>query len=374
MYLFALKMLFGDRLKFITLVVGLTFSVLLITQQTSIFCGLMRRFVATIRNTQAPVWVMDRQMRFVDDIKPLSDMALYRVRSLDGVAWAVPFFQGLPQVQLPDGKSETISLIGVDSRSLIGCPQKIIAGNLQDLNTPDAIAVEKRSLWKLGNPKVGDSLEINDQRARIVAIVDLAPNFQSLPYVFTTYERALRYSPPQRKLMSFILVKPAAGYTPESISRKIMKETDLAAYSELQFMWKTVQYYIQNTGIPINFGITVSLGIIVGAAISAQTFYAFVMENIRQFATMKAMGASNQTLIKVILLQNLVVGLIGYGIGLGLMAICGMVIPNITELSFWTPWQIPLIAFVSVVGVSLFASLFGIRKVIQAEPASVFRG
>jgi putative ABC transport system permease protein len=367
-------MLFGDRLKFITLVVGLTFSVMLITQQTSIFCGLMRRFVATIRNTQAAVWVMDPQMRFVDDVKPMVERELYRVRSVEGVEWAVPFFQTLSQIQLPGGKSETISMIGVDSESLIGCPRKVIAGHIEDLRIPDSIAVERRSLWKLGNPKVGDRLDINDQAARIVAIVDLAPNFQSLPYVFTTYQHALQYSGPLRKPLSFILAQPNNRYTPAALSQKIEAETHLSAYPQLQFMWKTVDYYVKNTGIPINFAITVGLGIIVGAAISAQTFYAFVMENISQFATMKAMGASNRTLILMILFQNCVVGCIGYGIGLGLMALCGVVIPAVTELSFWTPWQIPLIAYVSVVGVSLFSSTFAIRKVIQAEPALVFRG
>jgi len=240
MLILALKMLFGDRLKFITLVVGLSFSVLLVTQQTSIFCGLMRRFVATIRNTQASVWVMDPAMRFVDDIKPMSDGELFRVRSIPGVQWALPLYQGLPQIQLPNGKSETISLMGVDASSLMGCPHTVVAGDIHRLNQPNAIAVEKRSLWKLNNPKVGDTLEINDQQARIVAIVDLAPNFQSLPYVFTTYQRALRYAPPQRKLLSFILVKPKAGVGPDVISKRITQATQLAAFPELDFMWKTV--------------------------------------------------------------------------------------------------------------------------------------
>jgi len=288
MYWYALKMLFRDKLKFITLLIGLTFSVLLISQQSSIFCGLMQRFSANISNANPPMWISDARIKFIDDVKPLSDTDLSRVRSIDGLQWAVPYFQRLTQVQLKSGNSENVYLIGLDAHSLIGLPQNVIAGDLMQINTPDAVVVDLKGLKKLGFPDVantrdfskilGETFEVNDQRARIVAIVDIRAGFQSLPYVYCTYDRALTYMPPQRKQLSYILAKVAPGVSEKEMQGKIRKETGLAAYTQKEFIEKTTLYFLQNTGIPINFGVTVFLGVIVGAAIAAQTFYTFVLE------------------------------------------------------------------------------------------------
>jgi putative ABC transport system permease protein len=260
MYFVALKMLFGDRIKFFTLVVGLTFSVLLITQQGSIFCGIMRRFTSTITNTHAPIWIANKDIRFIDDVKPLLDTDLPRVRSIPGVQWAVPLLQRISQVQLANGKIENIILLGVDSQSLIGCPQNVVAGDIRDLNTPDAAVVDKRGLRKLGPLKVGDTFEVNDHRMRVVAIVNIPSGFQSLPYIYTTYDRALSILPRQRKLLSFVLAKAKPGVNEETLVKQIQAQTGLGAFTEQQFLWRTLEYFLKNTGIAINFGITVTLG------------------------------------------------------------------------------------------------------------------
>jgi putative ABC transport system permease protein len=374
MFFIALKMLFGDRIKFATLVVGLSFSVLLISQQASIFSGLLKRFITNVTNAQVSIWVADPAIKYVDDVKPLPETDLARVRSIPGVAWAVPYVQRLTQVMLASGQSENVYLIGIDAESMVGLPQKVIAGRLDDLNSPDAIVIDKRGLKKLGYPKVGTTLEINDHRARVVAIVDVLNGFQSFPYVYTTYDRAKMFLPPQRKTLSYIFASPTTGITEAQLATRIQQQTGLGAYTEAQFVQKTLDYFLKNTGIPINFGITVLLGVAVGAAVSAQTFYTFVVENIRQFATLKAMGTHNVTLLQMLLLQSATAGFIGYGIGLGLMAWFGMVVPGNSELSFYTHPIIPLIALVAVVGVCMFSSVFSVWRVWRVDPAIVFKG
>ncbi|MBY0405563.1 MAG: ABC transporter permease, partial [Cyanobacteria bacterium] len=276
--------------------------------------------------------------------------------------------------RLSTGQSENVYMLGVDGQSLVGLPQHVVEGNLKDLNTPDAVAIDKAGLKKLNNPKLGDTFEINDLRARVVAIVDVPEGFQLLPYVFTTYDRAKLYSPPERKQLSFVLAKPKPGITIEELSRRIQAKTGLTAMTEDQFIQKTIRYFFANTGIPINFGTTVFLGVLVGAAVAAQTFYTFTIENIKQFATMKAMGTPTGTLIRMVMLQSTVVGMIGLGLGLGLMAIFGSTVPKFTPLNFYTPWQILVLSFVAVVMVSVFSSIFSVWRIIRVDPAIVFRG
>jgi len=220
--------------------------------------------------------------------------------------------------------------------------------------------------------KVGDLLELNDHRAIVVGIAKTTRTFQSQPVVYTTYSRAKNMAPRERKLLSFILVKAKPGVDPKDLTRTIESHTGLAAYTQKGFQDLTYNYYMKNTGIPINFGISVALGFLVGAAIAGQTFYSFTLENLRQFAVLKAMGAGNGTLLMMILLQAFIVGIIGYGLGVGLTSVFGWAMRN-TILSFRFPWQLLLFSGVGVMLICLMAAGISIRKVMTLEPAMVFK-
>ncbi len=380
----ALKMLMGDRGKYLGIVMGLTFASLIMTQQPAIFIGLMMRSYSFITDVGLPdIWVMDPKVQFIDDVKPMQDMELYRVRGIEGVKWAMPLYKGLIKARLANGNFQTCNVIGLDDATLIGGPPRMLEGRLEDLRRSDAVIVDRDgAVEKLGvsgpdgKPiplKVGDSLELNDRRAIVVGIAKNTRTFQSQPVVYTTYTRAMMYAPRERKLLSFILVKAKPGEDLEMLSERIRRSTGLQAYTQKGFQKLTYDYFMANTGIPINFGISVTLGFIVGAAIAGQTFYSFTMENLRQFGVLKAMGASNWTLLRMILLQATLVGAIGYGLGVGLTSLFGWAMRN-TILAFKFPWQLLVFSGLGVMLICIFAALISIRKVIQLEPAVVFKG
>lgn len=382
----ALRMLMGDRGKYLGIVMGLTFASLIMTQQPAIFVGLMMRSYSFITDVGLPdIWVMDPKVQFVDDVKPLQDMELFRVRGIEGVQWATPLYKGLIKARLANGNFQTCNVIGLDDATLIGGPPDMLEGKLEDLRRSDAVIVDRDgAMEKLGVPspikggkptplKVGDTLELNDRRAIVVGIAKTTRTFQSQPVVYTTYTRAMTYAPRERKLLSFILVKAKPGQDVAQLVQRIQHSTDLAAYTQQGFEKLTYDYFMENTGIPINFGISVTLGFIVGAAIAGQTFYSFTMENLRQFGVLKAMGASNWTLLRMILLQATLVGSIGYGLGVGLTSLFGWAMRN-TILAFKFPWQLLLFSGLGVTLICVFAALISIRKVITLEPAVVFKG
>jgi putative ABC transport system permease protein len=382
----ALKMLMGDKGKYLGIVMGLTFASLIMTQQPAIFLGLMSRSYSFVSDLGLPdIWVMDKKVQFVDDIKPLQDTELYRVRGISGVEWAMPLYKGLLKARLADGTFQTCNVIGLDDATLIGGPPIMVSGKVVDLRRSDGIIVDSDGAKdKLGKPsqtpggkpialKVGDSLELNDHRAIVVGIAKVTRTFQSQPVIYTTYSRAKSYAPRERKLLSFVLVKARQGQDHQKLARQIAEKTGLAAYTREEFKTLTYQYFMKNTGIPINFGISVLLGFIVGAAIAGQTFYNFTLENIRQFGVLKAMGTSNWTLLRMILLQAILVGSLGYGLGVGLTALFGFVMRN-TILAFKFPWQLLVFSGAGVSLICVFAALISIRKVILLEPAIVFKG
>lgn len=379
MYYIALKMLFGDRAKYLMMISALSFATLLMTQQSGVFCGLMLWTTATLRNTHVPVWVMDAQVEQVNEVKPMRDTDLSRVRSVPGVGWAVPLYFSLQQARLYDGRFKSIQLFGLDSATLIGAPSVIVKGRLQDLWQAQAVIVDTVGLAKLSEGRerpldVGDVFEINDHEVRIVGICLAARSFFGYPFIFTTYERAIEVAPKTRKNLSFVLVNPSVGWTPEQVSLEINKNTGLKALTDDQFFWSTIRWFIKNTGIPISFGTTILLGIIVGVAVSGQTFYTFILENLGNLGALKAMGASNSLICRMLIIQALSVGFIGYGIGVGLAGIFGFITLKTGQPPFYMPYQVLLGTFTLVLFICSFAALIGIQRISKLEPAEVFRG
>jgi putative ABC transport system permease protein len=379
----ALKMLFGDRGKFFGMVVGLTFAALIMTQQPAIFLGLMTRTYAAIRDVAiADVWVMDAGVQYVEESKPMRDTDLIRVRGVTGVAWAVPTYKNIINARLSDGSTKAINLNGLDDATLIGGPLRMLEGKLGDLRQADAIIVDREAaeehLSYIGPDgrerplAVGDEIEVNDRRAVVAGIGESSRDFVLVPKAFTTYSRALSYAPPQRRLMTYILVKARDDAEPAELARLIEAKTGLRALTARAFEWETLLYWLENTGIPINFGISVMLGFLVGAAIAGQSFFNFVRENLTHYAVLKAMGLRSGMLVRMVLSQALVVGTIGYGIGVGISALFGTLMTR-SVLAFFMPPELLLFSGGGVLIIVALSALLGIRQVLKLDPAVVFR-
>ena len=313
----AWRMLVGDRTKYLSLVLAIAFSVLLITQQGSIFTGLMSRTFSTITDVAAAkIWVMDPGVRYPDDIKPLKDGDLSRVRDVEGVDWAVPLFKSTGRARTVNGEFETVFVIGLDSATLLGGPARMVSGKLTDLWEPDSVIIDDAGARRMGGvagrgparverppgahrrhlPRRADVRLVPGAVHDVLARRDVRPG-RSPQHVVRPRGRRSRASATRRS------------------RRRITEQTGLGAYTSAQFVARTLQYYVQNTGIAINFGMTIVLGFLVGLAVATQTLYTFVVENLKQFGALKAMGTTNRTLVGMVLFQAMTAGLLGYGLG-----------------------------------------------------------
>lgn len=379
MYWIALRMLTGDRSKYLGLVFGVTFATLLMSQQVSIFMGILTRTGNQILEVRdADIWVMDNRVRYVDEAPGLQDIDLMRVRGVPGVAWAVRSYRGIVRARLEDGSTRNVRLTGLDDESLVGAPREMIAGSVDDLRRPDAVIIDRAGyeyMWGKGPYQLGRTFQLNDRRAVLVGVCQVAPPFFSDPIIYARYSEAARYVPLERNLMNYILVKPKEGVDEVELCRRIEERTGRMALTRRQFFWKTIRYFLGSTGIPVNFGITIALGFIVGAAVTGQTLYLFTLENLKQFGALKAMGIPNRGILGMILLQALLVGGIGFGLGAGLTAIFFIATGNLTHLAgLHMTWVAFLGTGVAVVAIVIGTSLISARRVLMLEPAIVFRG
>jgi putative ABC transport system permease protein len=375
----AIKMLLGDRAKYLGLVFGVTFATLLMAQQVSIFVGLMARTASAIYAvSEADIWVMDTRVRYIEEVEPLRDIELSNVRSVAGVQWAVPFYKGLATIRMTDGLTQQVQLIGVDEVSLVGLCSKMVLGDPLSVQKPQQAMIDSNGFaftWPKEKPTIGKEIELNDNRLVINAICDANPTFFTFPILYMSYDTAMSVTPPMRNKMSFVLVKAAPGEDLQILKKRINATTGLQALTQHEFAWRSINYILERTGIPINFGITIVLGIIIGAAITAQTFYIFIVENLKQFAAMKAVGVTNYQLLKIVLTQAAIVGFTGYGLGIGFTALFFKLSADAPALKgFVLHWQVVAGTGVVITFIILFSILFSLRKVFKLDPAIVFRG
>jgi putative ABC transport system permease protein len=254
-----------------------------------------------------------------------------------------------------------------------------VMGSILDLRRPDAIAVDRvgyMQLWP-GEPlQLGKTLDLNDRRAVVTVITDAAPAFSAQVILHTRYSQAVSFVPTGRNQLSFILAKAAADLDPAGVARAIAARTGLNAYTAEEFSWRTIRYYLKNTGIPISFATTILLGIVVGSAIVGLTFNMFVTDNLPQYAMLKVIGVTGTRLIGLVLLQAAIVGLIGYAIGIGLAALFFEYASTPTSAlrGFNLPWWIASGVAATVALLIVLSTLSSLGRVLFAQPAMVFWG
>jgi putative ABC transport system permease protein len=381
MHFVALRMLLGDKLKYLGLVVGISFAAMLITQQAGILIGLAHQTGAFIRDSSsADIWLMDPEVRFSQDALPMKDTLLYRARGIDGVEWAVPMYFSFMRMKLPGGSRRLVQVVGVDDATLLGAPPEMVQGDISVLRQDKAILVDEDNLATKLRIKaekralaIGDKVTFNDKEEAVIAgTFRPSKSFFWEPLLYTTYSRAKRLALPERRQTAYVLVKVKPGFDKQTVADDLTRELGITARTNAQFDRATVDFILKETGILINFGMAVGLGFIVGALVAGQMLYNFTLDNLRHYGALKALGLSNSRLIGMVLLQALVVGVIGYGIGVGLAAVLGTLVAK-GGLAFLLPWQVLAISGGLILLICLGSAALCISTVLRLEPAVVFK-
>ena len=371
----AYKLLVNDQGKFTALLVGITFSVFLMIMITSMFAGMMLKASATVTNTGAKMWVMDRAVTTVASSIPMPDSILDAVRSIQGVKYAVPFYSGAGLARLADGTYQAVTVIGLDDTSLFGRPE-LTSGKIEDIYAENGfIMVADEEMPKLENPKVGTSFEINDNRGVIVGIAKVpASGLFGLPTLYTTFSRAIQYIPSMRYTISYILVEPQSTTNIPAIKKQVAA-LGYEALTDGEFIEKVTQFYKYKTGMGMNLLLMTAISFIVGLSISGQTFYSFTLENLEKFGALKAIGAKRRELVAMILFQVGVACLAGYGLGVGfcsaVIALAKVRLPDYASIVTFSTLALALGMVAIIAAVSSYAA---VRKVLKIEPFEIFRG
>jgi len=396
MFYVALRMLMGDRAKYAGLIIGISFTAFLVTFALSYFVGFLTRGFALIsENSTAEVWVMDPAVESAELTINIPDSALERVRSVYGVRYAVPLALGEADVRFPNGLFQSFHVIGVDDATLAGAPLLQTGEPPKALHTPDAVVVDsggtsgklatpllEADQWPKDGPHldvparelmVGDELLVNDHRIRVVGRSQTIARFPPRPLIYTTYSNAARMLPAEPNRLTFVLVTAQAGVAAQELASRIQTQTGLRARTAEEFKADTVHWYLINSEDVGDMGAMLVLAMTVGFGVTGILLYLFTYESLKQYAVLKAMGASKHLLQTMVFVQAGLCSLLGTGIGTGLCAVVGAAVAAL-GYPFRIMWFTPLFGVIGVLIVSLVAAAISVRPVLKLEPGVVFAG
>lgn len=365
MILVAFKMIIGNRAAFIGAILGVFLAILLISQQSGIFLGLLSRSYRMVTDISLPnLWVIDPSTEGEGLVRPMPKSYLDYVRNIPGIEWAVPINHAELPLTNAAGEYLMAEIYGIDDETFIGAPV-LLEGDINQLHRKGGVIIDSRSAQgSLAPLKLGDRMEINGQQAVIVGIGNITPGFFPQPIIFTTNSQFQKYAGSNR--LQYIAAKTKKDVNVDQVIHEIGMNPLVIGLSPDQMQWRMAEYFLK-TGILINFALSVCLGMIIGFSITGQIFYILTLHNLHYYALIKAIGGTGKMIWQMIIAQALLVGSIGYIFGVGTTLLWGYAIRN-TTLTFAFPWQ--LLLFTGFLGllICFFTATLSIKKVFKLDP------
>jgi putative ABC transport system permease protein len=369
----AMRNLFHDKVRLGVTLAGVTFAVVLMAVQLGLFIGFIRSATDLITHSDADFWLVRKGVPYLEEGAPFAERKLSQVRATSGVAQAEKYIASTTAWKQRNGRGAFVMVVGFDIDSGLGGPWNVVQGKIEDLRMDRTVIVDDLYFEKLGVQHVGDSMEMFGRRAHVVGATHGIRAFTTMPYVFTSYRNALDYCAYQEDETTYILVKAQPGADLEDLRRRLserLSEVDVLTRDEFANM--TSNYWIFTTGAGMAIMLAAVLGLLVGLVVVAQTIYSSTMDHLREFGTLKAMGATNGYIYRIIIKQATISAVIGYALGMSI----GLLIvwkSDTFGASILIPWPLGVAMFFITVIMCMGAAVVSINKVTKIDPVMVFR-
>ena len=369
----AWKNLIYDRVRLAVTLTGIVFALVLVLVQFGLFLGFLDTTANVVAHNDADLWLAATGIPHVNGATPFPESRRFRALEVEGVDKVEKYNIQFVVWKLPSGSTENVQIVGFDLNSGLGGPWNVTQGSVDDLRGEDTIMIDELYREKLGVKAIGEVTEITGYRARVVGFTRGIRSFTTSPYVFASFKNSQNYVRTAANETYFLLVKAKPGVDMADLKRRLMAavpSVDVMTRQEMQ--QKTQSYWLFSTGAGVTTIMGAILGLLVGMVVVAQTIYASTVDHIREFGTLKAMGAGNSYVYKVIIQQALISAGFGYSV-----AICiGWLVARKSEsgnAAILLPGEMALGTLGLAALMCVGASVISIRKATQIDPAMVFK-
>lgn len=366
-----LRMMFHDKLKMVGTVSGVVFAVILAVQQLSILFGLLQKNTMFVENAGADLWLLPPNTELLQPGERMSDSVLHLARTVPGVALAEPLLFTSGTLKKSKGGSEPVTLVGTVAPSYLGGPWNIVAGSREALTLPDTLFFEDSEREKFDGLNLGSIREVNGHRVRVGGFTwGLLPFGPAYTFGDIDVVRNLVGAPTNK--LNFVLVKVRPGADVKTVKAALSARVPEVLIRERDEYKSAIVSALLRQQLGLSFGISTSFGLIIGFVIVALSMFSSVLDNLREFGTLKAIGATNADLTCLLLVQSLAYALVGSFVGLGLVTQVAAGIRG--------PKLVPIVPIAILKGVPLVmvvlcicASVLALMRIRRLEPGMVFR-
>jgi putative ABC transport system permease protein len=368
----AQRNLFHDRLRLVATVVGIVFSIVLVTVQLGLYFGFGRMVTTMIDHASGDLWIIPAGAKSFEDPSPLDERNRFAALSVNGVFDVTAVVIGFAEWRLPSGGTTPVFVVGSDVRAPGLHPWNVVAGSTDALVIPNTVAVDQTYFERLGVTGLGATAEIRDQKVEVAAITRGIRSFTTTPYVFTSLDRARAFTGTAANKAAFFLVHLAPQANVASVQKRLQANlTDVEVLTQAEFRERSRTFWLFDTGAGAALFAGALLGVIVGTVIVAQTLYSSTKDHINEFATLRAIGSSGRYIHQVIIWQALLNAVIGFSIA----ASIGFIIVDQTSESALPIVMTPALTiglFALTVFMCVTSAIAAIIKVMRIDPAMVF--
>jgi putative ABC transport system permease protein len=367
----ASRNLFQDRLRFVASLVGVVLSVVLVMVQMGLYFGFSRMVTTMIDHAATDLWVVANGAKCFEDLSILNMSKRNPLLAIDGVAEVIPVLVGFSAWLLPDGTMTPVFVVGSDVTTGALPPWNVVAGSAQSVSTSGTVAIDRSYRERLGVSEVGATAEIRGMPVTVGAITDGIRSFTTTPYVFSDLDGARSYIGLPPRLVSHFLVRLKPTADVERVRQDIAANiSGVQALTPSQFRDQSRSFWLFGTGAGAALFAGAILSLIVGTAIVAQTLYSSAKDHLYEFATLRAMGASNTYIYQVIIAQALISAVIGFAVA----ALIGGAVVYFTAKSALqvaiAPNLMVALFFLTVV-MCIVSAIAAILRVVRVDPAIV---
>lgn len=370
----AFRFLIFDKAKSIGALAGVVISVFLIGQQVGLLFFFFDAMGALAINNPGYIWVTDNKTNNVNALTPIDMRVGRQLASVPGVEQVFPIVVTAGAARFANGRSGGLTLIGVQYPEFAGGPWRLEGARQEVLLQEGAVVTDIFDRSGLGNVNVGDYFEINGKKVFLAANTRGVRSFAGT-YAFTTIDRARFLGNFPNTSASAFLVK----WKPEVSQAQVMANINAAqifgirAWDAEELSNSSIGELLGSSGIAFSLGSLVVFALIVGFVIIGLTLYSAAIDRIRDYGTLKAIGANNWYVRKLILTQALLIAFVGFGLGYVLVLGFKQGIAQAGTL-FEFPWWTPPGLLIVTLMIAFFGAGFAIQRIVSLEPSAVFRG
>ncbi len=375
----AVKTLLRERVRFVITLIGISVAGVLALVEIAIYLGMMANATAVIRHTDADIWIASKNIQTFDFALPFPAERINQVRAYSEVLWAEKLLLSWGYIKLRNGGRDQVQIIGFNPDTGVGAPWSMVEGRAADVKGGNYMVIDKTSEQRLGRLETGTLWELSfvnrEHVFKLVGLSEGIKSFTTAPLVFTSYNRLSGFFADVGWIdqTAYIVAKLKDPASLDAVTRALrsrMKDNEV--FSKDEFIRKTVMYWTVQTGMGMAFFLTAALAMIIGGTIVGQTIYASTLEHLREYGTLKAIGAKNYEIYQVVFAQAGINAVLGYALGVIVVVLLKGSIESAGVPMRLTGSLFAALFFV-ILAACLASAYFSVSKIRRLDPVTVFK-